>query len=150
MPPTIRPLRHSDHPEWLRLRRALWPDCPVAMHRLEMREQSARSRRRGVLVLDGGDRMSGFIELSVRTRVDGSQSDEVGYVEGWYVEPGLRGSGWGRRLIRAAEKWAAARGLTELASDAELANRSSQAAHRATGFHETFRLVHYLKKIRRR
>lgn len=132
------------------MRRALWPDCPLRMHRLEMQEQSARSRTRAVLVLDRGPGLGGFVELSVRARVDGSLSPRVGFVEGWYVDPELRGRGWGRRLIRAAEQWAAARGLTELASDAELTNRSSLAAHRAMGFRETFRLVHYLKRIGRR
>lgn len=146
---TLRPLRRTDHREWLRLRRALWPDCPAAMHRLEMQEQATRSRSRAVLVVDRGPGLGGFIELSVRTRVDGSLSPRVAYVEGWYVDPDLRHRGWGRRLIRAAERWAAARGLTELASDAELARRSSQAAHRATGFRETFRLVHFVKKVRR-
>jgi len=120
------------------------------MHRLEMRRQSARSRNRAVLVLDCGDgRLRGFIELSVRTRVDGSYSPRVGYVEGWYVEPDQRGAGWGRRLVAAGETWTAERGLTELASDAELENHASIRAHRAVGFRETFRLVGFLKRVRR-
>lgn len=147
--PRLRPLRPADHAEWLRLRRALWPGVSAKMHRLEMREQGARSRRRGVLVLDRGRaRLGGFIELSVRPRVDGSLSPRVGFVEGWYVEPDLRGQDWGRRLIEAAGAWTAARGLTELASDAELANPAGIAAHRAVGFRETFRLVHFLKTVR--
>jgi aminoglycoside 6'-N-acetyltransferase I len=149
MPIKIRPLRRPDHPEWLRLRRALWPDCAPAMHRLEMKEQSARSRLRAVLVLDRGDRLGGFIELSVRPRVDGARSPRVGFVEGWYLDPDLRRQGWGRRLISAAEVWTAARGLTELASDAELSNAVGIAAHQAAGFRETFRLVHFLKPVKR-
>lgn len=149
-PMHLRPLRRTDHPEWFRMRCTLWPDCRAAMHRLEMREQTARSRQRAVLVLDRGDgRLGAFIELSVRPRVDGSQSPRVGFVEGWYVDPDLRGAGWGRRLIRAAGNWTTARGLTELASDAELKNPGSIAALRAMGFRETFRLVHFLKKVRR-
>jgi aminoglycoside 6'-N-acetyltransferase I len=147
--PVIRPLQRRDHPQWLRLRRALWPDCSPAMHRFEMRQQSARSRHRGVLVLDCGDgRLGGFIELAVRTRVDGSFSPRIGYVEGWYVDSARRGSGWGRRLMRAAGDWAAARGLTELASDAELENPAGLRAHQAAGFRETFRLVHFIKRLR--
>lgn len=148
--PAVRPLRPADHAEWLRLRRDLWPAVSAAMHRVEMREQSARRRDRAVLVLAAGaGRLAGFVELSVRPRVDGSLSPQVGFVEGWYVEPAFRGRGWGRRLVAAAEAWTAARGLTELASDAELANTGSIAAHRALGFRETFRLVHFLKKVRR-
>lgn len=100
--PHLRPLRRRDREEWLRLRRALWPDCSTAMHRLEMRLQSVRTRNRG--------------------------------------------AGWGGRFIAAATVWTAARGLTEMASDAGLVNHAGIGAHRATGFRETFRLVHFLKK----
>jgi len=150
--PFVRPLRRNDHAEWLRMRRALWPDVSVALHRVEMREQSRRSRARAVLVIDrdGVDaKLGGFIELSVRSRVDGSLRARVGYVDGWFVDPDLRGRTWGRQLMRAAEAWTAARGPDELASDAEIDNPASLAAHAALGFRETFRLVHFLKKVRR-
>lgn len=148
--PFLRPLRRADIAECQRLRLTLWPDCTPAMHRYEMRAYLIRSRNRAILVIDRGDgRLGGFIELSIRPRVDGSMSDRLGYVEGWYVDPDLRGHGWGRQMIRAAEAWAAARGLTELGSDAELANKDGIAAHQACGFRETFRVVQFLKKIRR-
>ncbi len=149
--PVIRRARRADFPAWLGLRRTLWPDCPAAMHRYEMAKLVRPGRNQTVLMLDLGDgRPGGFIELSVRARVDGSMSDRVGYVEGWYVIPELRGRGWGRRLVAAAEKWTAERGLTELASDAELHNPGGIAAHKAAGFRETFRVVQFLKKIRLR
>ncbi len=149
--PFLRAYRPAtDRPELVRMRVALWPDCSAAMHRYEMRAFAKRSRVRGILVLDRGDgRLGGFIELSVRPRVDGSMSARVGYVEGWWVDPDLRGDGWGRHMIRAAETWTAARGLTELASDAELANPDGIAAHRACGFRESFRVVQFLKKVKR-
>lgn len=151
MAPLLRPYRPAtDKPELVRLRVALWPDCSAAMHRYEMRDFAKPSRVRCILVLDrGGRRLGGFIELSVRPRVDGSMSGRVGYVEGWWVDPDLRGAGWGRKMIRAAEAWTAARGLTELASDAELANPGGIAAHQACGFRETFRVVQFLKKVKR-
>lgn len=149
--PALRAYRSAtDRQELIRMRIALWPDCPAAMHRYEMRSLAQRSRVRGILVLDRGNgRLGGFIELSVRPRVDGSMSDRLGYVEGWYVDPDLRDAGWGRRMIRAAGIWTAARGLTELGSDAELAQAGAMRAHRACGFRETFRLVHFLKNLKR-
>lgn len=149
--PALRAYRPAtDRQELIRMRIALWPDCPAAMHRYEMRSLAQRSRVRGILVLDRGNgRLGGFIELSVRPRVDGSMSDRLGYVEGWYVDPDLRDAGWGRRMIRAAGIWTAARGLTELGSDAELAQAGAMRAHRACGFRETFRLVHFLKNLKR-
>src|SRR5262245_62170709 len=144
----IRPLEPHDQPEWLRLRRALWPDCPETMHVREMEEYASRGGARAVFVIprDGG-RLGGFVEVSIRDRVDGSLSARVAYVEGWFVEPDLRGKGFGRKLIEAAERWALARGLSEIASDAELDNAGSVRAHLALGFRETFRLVHFLKSI---
>ncbi|HVU17313.1 MAG TPA: GNAT family N-acetyltransferase [Candidatus Didemnitutus sp.] len=147
--PRTRPARASDRTDWLRLRRALWPDCSEAMHRLEMKQLARPSRKAGVLVLDDGRGcVVGFIELSIRGRVDGSTAPRVGYIEGWFIEPAFRRQGWGRRLVAAAGDWCRRRGLSELASDSELANRTGQAAHRALGFRETFRLVHFVKKVR--
>ena len=71
----------------------------------------------------------------------------LGNVEGWYVEPDLRGKGIGRALIARAEAWAKQMGFTELASDAELENEESIRAHGALGFRETFRLVHFVKSL---
>ena len=128
------------------MRAALWPDCPAEMHDLEMREQTEGSHPL-VFVFARSNGLGGFIEVSVRDRVDGSSSPRVGYVEGWYVDPDLRGQGIGRQLIRQAEDWARSHGLTELASDAEFLNDDSIRAHHALGFRETFRLVHFVKSL---
>jgi aminoglycoside 6'-N-acetyltransferase I len=146
----IRQISASDHAEWLRMRRALWPDCSEAMHALEMNEYAQRTETNAVFVFEReGGTLGGFIELSIRDRVDGSYSERVGYVEGWYVDPDLRGRGVGRQLIAQAEQWTIGCGLTELASDAEIENEQSIRAHRSLGFRETFRLVHFLKQLKR-
>ena len=141
----VREVTPSDFAEWRRMRAALWPDCPAELHNLEMREQM--TARHAVFVYAREDGLGAFIELSVRDRVDGSESPRVGYVEGWYVDPDLRGQGIGRQLIRQAEAWTRALGLAELASDAELINDQSIRAHEALGFRETFRLVHFVKFV---
>jgi aminoglycoside 6'-N-acetyltransferase I len=147
-PKRVREIAPRDRPEWLRMRRALWPDCGDSMHELEMGEYGGPTAEWAVLVIAReGDGLGGFIELSVRDRVDGSTSPRVAYVEGWYVDPDLRGAGLGRELMARAEAWARSRGLSELASDAELDNPGSIRAHRALGFAETFRLVHFLKRV---
>lgn len=147
--PRIRAATKNDFGEWQRLRQALWPDCRGARSRLEMREQMSDPRKFGVLVLERGDgRLGGFIELALRDGVDGAAREVTGFVEGWFVEADLRGAGWGRRLIAAGGKWARERGMTELASDAELWNRAGIRAHLAVGFRETFRSVQFIKKLR--
>jgi len=145
----IRSAKSSDRAEWARLRQALWPDCRGRRAALEMREQLSDPKKFGVLVLDRGDgKLGGFIELALRDGVDGAAREVTGYVEGWFVDPALRGKRWGRKLIAAAERWAQARGMVELASDTELWNKAGAAAHRAVGFREVERLVLFLKKLR--
>jgi aminoglycoside 6'-N-acetyltransferase I len=145
----IREATKEDYKGWLRVRKALWPKCSDEMHKVEMEEYLANPRTRTVfLIIDSNDQVNGFAEVSIRRRVDGSLSAQVGYLEGWYVEPTLRGKGLGGKLIKAAEKWISAHGLNELASDAELGNKESIEAHIAMGFRETFRLVHFIKNIK--
>ena len=146
----IRPAKKSDCTEWARLRRTLWPDCRGPRAALEMRELLSDPKKSGVLVLDrGAGKLGGFVEVALRDGVDGAARKVTAYVEGWFVEPELRGRNWGRKLISAAGRWARARGMVELASDAELWNKHAIAAHRAVGFRETFREVLFLKKLRR-
>ena len=145
---TVRPAEPSDRAELLRLRRILWPDCADEMHAREMADYFTDDGGQIIFVIGrpkGG--LAGFAEFSVRARVDGSFSDQVAYLEGWFVEADERGHGFGRRLIAFGERWALAQGLTELASDAELDNIPGQRAHVALGFRETFRQVHFLKPL---
>lgn len=145
----ITQLQEGDRAEWLRMRRALWPDCPEEMHVFEVAQHESNSAETAVFIFrrnNGG--LGGFVEVSIRDRVDGSMSERVGYVEGWFVDEDLRSTGIGRELIAAAERWTVERGLVEIASDAELENENSIRAHKALGFHETFRLVHFLKRCR--
>jgi len=101
-----------------------------------------------VFVAEGDDAsLVGFIELSVRAFSDGCDSMPVPHIEGWYVEPGERGRGVGRALMRAAEEWSRTRGFTELASDSELDNDAAQLAHARCGFEEADRLVKFRKKL---
>lgn len=145
----IRAATRADRAEWGRLRQTLWPDCKGPRAALEMREQLGDPRRFGVLVIDRGDgTLAGFIELALREGVDGAARETTAYVEGWFVEKDLRGRGWGGKLIAAAKRWARERGMTELASDAELWNRAAIKAHRAVGFRETFRVVQFLQRVR--
>jgi iduronate 2-sulfatase len=145
----IRPIASSDREQWLRMRRALWPDCPEDRHLLEM-EQLRSARNAGVVLVAERDDVSvcGFAEISVRhDHVDGATSAPVAYLEGWYVDEDCRGQGLGRELIAAAERWAAKQGFSELASDAELENEPSIRAHASLGFRETGRTVHFIKRI---
>ena len=82
-----------------------------------------------------GGGLGGFVELALREGGDGAAREVTAFLEGWHVDSDLRGSGWGRRLIAAALRWARERGMTELASGAELARMNSRRApeHRRLG-----------------
>ena len=90
--------------------------------------------------------LCGFLELSVRNYAEGCIG-ATPYVESWYVEAAARETGIGRKLIEAAEQWALANDYNELASDAELGNTLSQSAHKAVGFVEEERVVHFRKQL---
>jgi len=130
------------------LRKALWPDCSMDMHSVEIREIVDYPDTTTVLVIiDDAGNVHGFAELRIRERVDGSTSPRVGYLEGWYVAPEFRGRGWGKKLIEEACTWVRSKGLTELASDAEAQNDQGIAAHARAGFSETFRVVQFIRRV---
>lgn len=56
--------------------------------------------------------------------------------------------GVGGALLAAAEAWARGKGCAEMSSDCLLANDVSLAAHRALGYEETERLIHFRKVLR--
>lgn len=145
---TIRPLSEGDLDEWLRLRRSLWDESSVDDHRSEMVDIIEHSDTQFVAVADlGGGRLAGFLEASIRSHVEDCQTDNVGYLEGWYVDPLYRQTGIGARLVHFAEQWARQKGCTEMASDAEVDNTVSLRAHLRLGYNETSRLVHLKKEL---
>jgi aminoglycoside 6'-N-acetyltransferase I len=99
-----------------------------------------------VAELDG--RLVGFLELDYRSYAPGCAASPVPFIEGWYVEPAVRGRGIGRALVGAAEAEARAGGHHEIASDAELENANGIAAHLALGYQETDRVVAFRKSLR--
>ena len=135
----VRVLTPRDAPAWLRMRRALWPHHAESEHAAEITaflDGHAREPLAVLVAADGANQLIGFAELSIRAYAEGCRTDRVAYLEGWYVIPEARDKRVGRALIAAAEDWARAQGCVELASDAELTNDASAAAHKALGFME--------------
>lgn len=146
--PRIREALRKDKTAWLRMRRALWPVCPEEKHALEIDQVLGSDGV--VFVAENEDgRLIGFAEMSLRhDHVDGATISPVPYLEGWFVDASFRNQGVGRALIGEVERWAIARGYTELASDAELENTHSIRLHRLLGFHEVDRNVTFLKRLK--
>ena len=145
---SVRPLREKDLNEWLRLRKCLWDATSETDHKREMVEIIDHPDSQFVLVAEHeAGKLIGFLEVSIRPFVEDCETDHVGYLEGWYVQPEVRGRGIGRELVRIAEQWAREKGCEEMASDAEIGSDLSIAAHQALGYSETSRLIHLRKEL---
>ena len=133
---TVRRATLADASSLARLRHALWPDSSEAEHRLDVERFFAGPQTAPILVVEDRSGLLGFAELSIRPYAEGCETDRVGFLEGWFVVPEARHRGIGRKLVAAGERWARSVGCTEFASDAEVDNADSAAAHRALGFTE--------------
>ena len=148
MPIQIRDAVECDRTEWLRMRNALWPGS-LSDHDVETQRYFAGATRPPltfIAELDG--RAVGFLELELRSYAPGCESRPVPFIEGWYVDPEHQRCGIGRALVKAAETWALANGYDEIASDIDLDNAGSFAAHLALGFEETDRIISFRRSLR--
>jgi aminoglycoside 6'-N-acetyltransferase I len=147
---TVRAANAQDAADWLALRMKLWPVTPAEEHRREITQQiDDPSRFVALLALDEAGRAIGFAEAALRDDgVNGCMTSPVAFLEGLYVEPGAQRRGHARALCAAIERWAVARGCTELASDALLENAASHEFHGAVGFTPTERVVFYRKELK--
>jgi aminoglycoside 6'-N-acetyltransferase I len=135
--------------------RLLWPDlkgvqlpATVAGLKRYMNASSVGAILVAVVSASGDDRPVGFVSVSSRRWAEGTDVQPVGYVEGWYVRSGFRRQGVGRAMLRAAEAWAARRGFREMVSDTEIENRTSIAAHQASGYEVRSRIVYFARPLR--
>ncbi len=99
-----------------------------------------------------GDELVGYAAAGLRSHAEGAwdraaAEQTIAYLEEWYVRETHRRTGVGRRLVGEVEDWAVEQRADYLASDTELDNQVSQAAHAALGFEEVERAVHLLKRL---
>lgn len=145
----IRRVQIEDFAEWLRLRVALWPHPAHKITELESEmDQMFADPEQPVFVAErpeGG--LGGLLEVSIHTEAEGCTTDRIGYLEGWYVDPDLRGQGVGYALVEAAEAWARAQGCTEMASDTTPDYPLSPGAHARLGYAEVQRTIHFRKAL---
>jgi aminoglycoside 6'-N-acetyltransferase I len=141
----IRPVEPSDATEWLRMRMALWPDDPdkeanEIAHFLAVPPRPALPTLQAAFVCPRPDSgLCGLVEVSIHRTAPGCQTDRIGYLEAWYVDPDWRGQGVGRALVERAEAWAKAKGCREMASDTTPFYPLSPAAHEGLDYQEVER-----------
>jgi len=147
--PAVRMPEREDEPEWLRLRRALWPECAADQHEVDMGTLIADADRAAVFVTPAAQRegLAGFVELALRPWLEGARGCPVAVIEALYVAPEERGHGAGQALLAAAEAWARERGATVIVSETKLDNESGRALHARLGYEEASTRVRMQKGI---
>lgn len=143
----IRAYQDVDWSDWLRMSQLLFPHDSTEGLTGDMRKFRARSDAEVFVAERADGSLAGFVEVGTRPYADGCDTSPVGYIEAWYVDAGVRRSGYGRALLTAAEEWARGRGYGEIASDALLDNEVSHAAHRRAGYEEVGRVVQFRKSL---
>lgn len=125
------------------MRTELWPDQTAE----DMAGWLSASAGGTLVAERSGGRLCGFVEVGERAFAEGCSSGPVAYVEGLWVDADARRDGVGTALLRAAARWAADHGYSEMASDAALDNEASHRTHGRAGFVEAGRSVLYVKPL---
>lgn len=139
----IRPVEPADIAEWVRMRLTLWPDSTAEKEGAEAEYLLAGYPSPTLMAAfvcerpEGG--LCGLVEVSIKESSPGCETDRIGFLETWYVDPDWRRSGLGRALVERAEAWARAAGCTEMASDTTPFYPISPHAHAALGYEEVAR-----------
>jgi aminoglycoside 6'-N-acetyltransferase I len=142
----IRAVGAVDADEWRRMRLALWPDADPDEVAKEIAHFLAEVPRTVLPTLQAAfvcprpdTGLCGLVEVSIHQNAPGCETERIGYLEAWYVDPDWRGQGIGRALVERAESWARAAGCLEMASDTTPAYPLSPGAHAAMGYQEVGR-----------
>lgn len=125
----------------------LWTDCNVE-EEYQHYDGLINSGNEIVYVVTVDRAYVAFIHLSIRSEyVEGTDELPVAYIEGIYVKPNYQKKGMAKRLVSEAEKWARAKGVKQIASDAPLTNMTSIKFHHSAGFREVERIVCFVKDL---
>lgn len=143
---SIRRITFGDREEWFKMRKEIWPEAPDEYLDFDMDDIFASDDDVVLFALVDGKPV-GMIEARIREYGEGCETSPVGYIEGWFVYPELRGKRVAGALTQAAEDWARGKGCTEMASDTWLDNEISIRAHLKMGYFEVERLVHFVKQL---
>ncbi len=148
---TCRKATAADFSDWRKLAQQLWPKFKLTDFAKLYADIRKSPRYISFISRTAEGKAVAFANVSLRVDyVEGSDSSPVGYLEGIFVDKDYRKMGLARLLVDAAERWAAGKGATEMGSDTERGNAASQKFHQAIGFSQTEKIVHFIKKIRRR
>ncbi|MBL7813954.1 MAG: GNAT family N-acetyltransferase [Saprospiraceae bacterium] len=145
----IRKIQPDDCLEWHALRLQLWAEDEDESDLLENTfEYFKNPKKQQVFIAENKEgNLIGFIEANIREYAEGCDTDNVGFIEGWFVLPDYRRQNIGKKLVETAENWAKQQGCTEMASDTHIHNELSIDAHTKLGYEEVERIICFRKKL---
>ena len=96
----IRPVETRDRAKWLGMRQELWSDEAGLDTGIDdyFRSLNANPNLKIItLVAEAPNgKLIGFAEVGTRAYAEDCETSPVAFLEGWYVQPEARGSGWTR------------------------------------------------------
>jgi ribosomal protein S18 acetylase RimI-like enzyme len=93
--------------------------------------QALRHPSEHLMVLEDDEGLCGFLWVAlINTMVE----PFVGYIKNIYVAPRLRGRGYGRMLLAAADQWFRSRGCTKASLDASTCNARAVSIYETAGY----------------
>ncbi len=144
----IRSTTDTADKDWLSLRAEFFPEDFAGEHRQFLQSLDPDSRFTAFIANDEAGKAMGFAEVAIRhDYVNGCQHRPALFLEGIFVRPEHRGKGIAHALCQAAASFGVQRGCKEFASDVEIDDANSLAAHAALGFTETERVVYFRKLL---
>jgi aminoglycoside 6'-N-acetyltransferase I len=144
---TVLPVPPVHRQDWLRMRRALYPDTPIPTHDEETDAILNQPNNQQCFIALKDAKPIGFIEVSIRDWAEGCTTKNVGYLESMYVDEFFRRLGVGEALCLMAETWARQKGATEMGSDADIDNEAAISWHHDMNYRESGRSIHLNKKL---
>lgn len=141
----VRQATESDYPDWIDMRKKLWPEASFDELKDLMHLKQANDFVCYFAEVEG--EIVGFIEIALRPYVNGCSCSPVAFIEGIWVDEAFQKQGIGRILVKKAEEWARVHGIKELASDTRIESEHSIHAHKVWGFVETERVVYFRKEL---
>ncbi len=138
---------NGDIPAVARMAVMMW-DSHTVEELCETFAEVIGSEESAVFVAESDNQPVGFAQCQLRhDYVEGTHSSPVGYLEGIFVMPQYRNSGYAKELLMKCEEWAKSKGCSEFASDCELENSVSLDFHLKLGFTEANRIICFTKKL---
>jgi aminoglycoside 6'-N-acetyltransferase I len=114
----IRHATPADAAAWEEMRTAMWPDGDDHAQEIASFFAGTLPEPDAVMIAETEDHEAiALLELAIRRDIPGLEDQPVGYVEGLYINPEVRGRDLARQLLQESRNWAREQNCIGFASD---------------------------------